>query len=161
MHVNIQYQINYFYRFFDIPKDILPLIVKSSEIYFSLHISSKLEIKICKENKFYYGKREYSGSDKMNEHLCSSDNNSSDICIPISGCLGDQQAALVGQRCIKPGTAKNTYLYSTKLYRYGTGCFLLFNAGPIPPISTNGLIATVAYHFDDKPIYALEVYSYI
>lgn len=67
-----------------------------------------MEINICKENKFYYGKEEYSKSDKKNEHLCSNDNNSPDICVPISGCLGDQQAALVGQRCITAGTAKNT-----------------------------------------------------
>ena len=69
---------------------------------------------------------------------------------PITGCLGDQSAALVGQRCFAPGTAKNTY---------GTGCFLLCNVGSEPVISTNGLLATVAYDFSaggGKPMYALE-----
>ena len=66
---------------------------------------------------------------------------------PITGCLGDQSAALVGQKGFEPGSAKNTY---------GTGCFLLYNVGEKPVISKHGLLATVAYHFDDKPVYALE-----
>ncbi|KAK4921967.1 Glycerol kinase, partial [Elasticomyces elasticus] len=66
--------------------------------------------------------------------------------VPIMGCLGDQSAALVGQKGFSPGMAKNTY---------GTGCFLLYNVGEQPVLSTHGLLATVAYHFD-KPIYALE-----
>lgn len=65
---------------------------------------------------------------------------------PIMGCLGDQSAALVGQKGFEPGSAKNTY---------GTGCFLLYNVGEKPVISTHGLLATVAYDFG-KPIYALE-----
>jgi len=65
----------------------------------------------------------------------------------IMGCLGDQSAALVGQKGFGPGRAKNTY---------GTGCFLLYNVGEKPVISRHGLLATVAYHFDDKPVYALE-----
>jgi len=67
--------------------------------------------------------------------------------VRITGCLGDQSAALVGQKGFKPGQAKNTY---------GTGCFLLYNVGSKPVISSHGLLATVAYHFDDKPVYALE-----
>lgn len=65
----------------------------------------------------------------------------------ISGCLGDQSAALVGQKGFQPGEAKNTY---------GTGCFLLYNVGKDPVISKHGLLATVAYQFDEKPTYALE-----
>ncbi|KAF1991842.1 glycerol kinase [Aulographum hederae CBS 113979] len=69
--------------------------------------------------------------------------------IKITGCLGDQSAALVGQQGFSPGSAKNTY---------GTGCFLLYNVGDKPVISKHGLLATVAYHFgkQGKPIYALE-----
>ncbi|KAF1991932.1 glycerol kinase [Aulographum hederae CBS 113979] len=67
--------------------------------------------------------------------------------VPITGCLGDQSAALVGQKGFSPGMAKNTY---------GTGCFLLYNVGEKPVISTHGLLATVAYYFEGKPVYALE-----
>lgn len=69
--------------------------------------------------------------------------------VKITGCLGDQSAALVGQRCFEPGMAKNTY---------GTGCFLLYNVGEAPVISKHGLLATVAYDFagNRKPVYALE-----
>ncbi len=67
--------------------------------------------------------------------------------IPIAGCLGDQSAALVGQKGFTPGRAKNTY---------GTGCFLLYHVGDKPVISTHGLLTTVAYDFDGKPQYALE-----
>jgi glycerol kinase len=67
--------------------------------------------------------------------------------VSITGCLGDQSAALVGQKGFDPGAAKNTY---------GTGCFLLYNVGEKPVISSHGLLATVAYHFNGKPIYALE-----
>uniref|UniRef100_A0A8D0EDB6 glycerol kinase n=1 Tax=Salvator merianae TaxID=96440 RepID=A0A8D0EDB6_SALMN len=69
--------------------------------------------------------------------------------VPISGCLGDQSAALVGQMCFKDGQAKNTY---------GTGCFLLCNTGQKPALSEHGLLTTVAYKLGrDKPVcYALE-----
>uniref|UniRef100_A0A3P9MNJ8 glycerol kinase n=1 Tax=Oryzias latipes TaxID=8090 RepID=A0A3P9MNJ8_ORYLA len=69
--------------------------------------------------------------------------------IPISGCLGDQSAALVGQMCFQDGQAKNTY---------GTGCFLLRNTGAKPVMSDHGLLTTVAYKLGrDKPAcYALE-----
>ena len=66
---------------------------------------------------------------------------------PITGCLGDQSAALVGQKGFKPGMAKNTY---------GTGCFLLYNVGEKPVISKHGLLSTVAYDFGGKTMYALE-----
>ena len=68
--------------------------------------------------------------------------------VALASALGDQQAALVGQACFKPGEAKNTY---------GTGCFLLMNTGPKPVLSKFGLLTTVAYKFGDKPAhYALE-----
>jgi glycerol kinase len=68
--------------------------------------------------------------------------------VPIAGILGDQQAALVGQTCFRPGEAKNTY---------GTGCFLLMNTGPTPVPSTAGLVTTVAYRLGQQPAhYALE-----
>ena len=68
---------------------------------------------------------------------------------PIAGCLGDQQAALVGQRCFSAGQSKNTY---------GTGCFLLVNMGPKVCRSSHGLVSTVGYQLgpDAKPAYALE-----
>ena len=69
--------------------------------------------------------------------------------VPIAGCLGDQQAALVGQNCLKEGMAKNTY---------GTGCFMLYNVGEKVVYSNQGLLSTVAYRFGatSKPVYALE-----
>lgn len=68
--------------------------------------------------------------------------------VPIAGDLGDQQAALVGQTCLRRGDAKNTY---------GTGCFLLMNTGEQPVPSKAGLITTVAYRLGrEKPCYALE-----
>lgn len=68
--------------------------------------------------------------------------------IPISGILGDQQAALFGQTCFKKGDVKNTY---------GTGCFILLNTGNEIVHSKNGLLTTVGYQIkDQKPIYALE-----
>ncbi|XP_057321465.1 glycerol kinase [Microplitis mediator] len=68
--------------------------------------------------------------------------------IPISGCVGDQQGALLGQLCLKPGQAKATY---------GTGCFLLYNTGNVKVDSHQGLITTVAYKFGKSPAtYALE-----
>lgn len=68
--------------------------------------------------------------------------------VPLAGALGDQQAALFGQACLKPGDVKNTY---------GTGCFLLMNTGETPHASRHGLITTLAYKLGDaKPVYALE-----
>ncbi|KAM3850740.1 glycerol kinase [Diretmus argenteus] len=81
--------------------------------------------------------------------ICSSLKSGALTGIPISGCLGDQSAALVGQMCFQDGQAKNTY---------GTGCFLLRNTGAKPVMSDHGLLTTVAYKLGrDKPAcYALE-----
>jgi glycerol kinase len=68
--------------------------------------------------------------------------------VPVAGVLGDQQAALVGQACFRPGEVKNTY---------GTGCFLLMNTGERIVPSTCGLLTTVAYKFGKAAAsYALE-----
>jgi len=68
--------------------------------------------------------------------------------VPISGVLGDQQAALFGQACFDVGEVKNTY---------GTGCFLLMNTGTQKVPSTSGLLTTVGYQIgDEPPVYALE-----
>ena len=67
--------------------------------------------------------------------------------IPIAGIAGDQQAALFGQACFKPGMAKNTY---------GTGCFMLMNTGEKPVQSKKGLLTTIAWGLDGKVEYALE-----
>lgn len=67
--------------------------------------------------------------------------------IIISGVAGDQQAALVGQKCFEVGSAKNTY---------GTGCFMLMNTGEKPITSKAGLITTIAYVKNGIVTYALE-----
>ncbi|MCS3915223.1 glycerol kinase [Caldanaerobacter subterraneus subsp. tengcongensis MB4] len=67
--------------------------------------------------------------------------------IPIAGDAGDQQAALFGQACFKPGMAKNTY---------GTGCFMLMNTGEKAVPSKTGLLTTIAWGIDGKVEYALE-----
>lgn len=67
--------------------------------------------------------------------------------IPICGIAGDQQAALFGQTCFEPGTAKNTY---------GTGCFLLLNTGRKRIASKHGLITTLACDSHGKPAFCLE-----
>ncbi len=72
--------------------------------------------------------------------------------IPIGGMAGDQQAALFGQACFRPGQAKNTY---------GTGCFLLANTGPRLPRAAGGLLATVAWDLGQGPSYALEGSAFV
>lgn len=67
--------------------------------------------------------------------------------IPIGGAAGDQQAALFGQACFKPGMVKNTY---------GTGCFMLMQTGEKLIPSKHGLVTTIAWGFDGKVEYALE-----
>jgi glycerol kinase len=68
--------------------------------------------------------------------------------VPVSGDLGDQQAALFGQTCFSAGEAKNTY---------GTGCFMLMNMGEIPVPSKSGLLTTLGYKIGkQKAVYALE-----
>ncbi len=70
-----------------------------------------------------------------------------DTKIPIAGIAGDQQAALFGQMCTKPGMVKNTY---------GTGCFMLMNIGEKPIVSKNNLLTTVAWKVNGKTQYAFE-----
>lgn len=96
-------------KILDVPKNILPEIKSSSEIY---------------------------GYTNM-----------LDVQIPISGIAGDQQAALFGQLCTKPGMVKNTY---------GTGCFMLMNTGDKKIASQNNLLTTVAWKINGETHYALE-----
>ncbi|WP_425475221.1 glycerol kinase GlpK [Sphingomonas silueang] len=67
--------------------------------------------------------------------------------IPIAGMVGDQQAALFGQACFRPGMAKSTY---------GTGCFLLLNTGTDAVASQHRLLTTPAYRLNGRTTYALE-----
>lgn len=67
--------------------------------------------------------------------------------LPIAGVAGDQQAALFGQMCVRPGAVKNTY---------GTGCFMLMNSGNKPIVSKNRLLTTIAWKIGDEVTYALE-----
>ncbi len=67
--------------------------------------------------------------------------------VPIAGIAGDQQAALFGQLCTRPGMAKNTY---------GTGCFVLLNTGSEALVSRNKLLSTIAWQLGDQRTYALE-----
>ncbi|MCM4162329.1 MULTISPECIES: glycerol kinase GlpK [unclassified Arenibacter] len=96
---------------FTIPKNMLPQVRESSEIYGYTHPN-------------FFAHR-----------------------IPIAGIAGDQQAALFGQMCTRPGMVKNTY---------GTGCFMLMNIGDKPIISTNNLLTTIAWKINGKTYYALE-----
>jgi glycerol kinase len=72
--------------------------------------------------------------------------------VPITGVAGDQQAALVGQGCIRPGGAKNTY---------GTGAFLLLHTGAARPAPGDGLLTTIACDAEGQPAYALEAAIFI
>jgi glycerol kinase len=67
--------------------------------------------------------------------------------IPLAGVAGDQQAALFGHQCFRPGDVKNTY---------GTGCFLLMNTGSVVPRSHSGLLSTIGWRRNDVTTYALE-----
>jgi glycerol kinase len=67
--------------------------------------------------------------------------------LPVSGMAGDQQSALFGQMCIRPGMVKNTY---------GTGCFMLMNTGNEPVVSKNNLVTTIAWQIGNEVQYALE-----
>jgi glycerol kinase len=98
-------------RLFGVPASLLPLVLRSSEIY-----------------------GEVSAVPGLNG-------------IPIAGIAGDQQAALFGQRCVRPGLTKNTY---------GTGCFMLQNTGTRAVPSSNRLVTTVAWKINDRTEYALE-----
>ena len=70
-----------------------------------------------------------------------------DADIPICAIAGDQQAALFGQMCIKPGDVKNTY---------GTGCFCMMNTGNKAVKSNNKMLTTIAWKIKDETVYALE-----
>jgi glycerol kinase len=72
--------------------------------------------------------------------------------VPVAGVAGDQQAALFGQACLRPGMAKNTY---------GTGSFVLLNTGPEPPAPPKGLLATVAWGLGEEVTYALEASIFV
>ncbi|TAL56368.1 glycerol kinase GlpK [Pandoraea sp.] len=67
--------------------------------------------------------------------------------IPLAGVAGDQQAALFGQMCLRPGMVKNTY---------GTGCFMVMNTGATPKVSRHHLLTTVAWQIGREVNYALE-----
>jgi glycerol kinase len=72
--------------------------------------------------------------------------------VPLAGMAGDQQAALFGQACLEPGLGKNTY---------GTGSFVLQNAGPSAPPVAPGLLTTVAWGLNDHADYALEASVFV
>jgi glycerol kinase len=72
--------------------------------------------------------------------------------VPVAGIAGDQQAALFGQACHEPGTAKNTY---------GTGSFVLLNAGAGCPAPAEGLLTTVACGLGEEAVYALEASIFV
>ncbi len=72
--------------------------------------------------------------------------------VPVAGIAGDQQAALFGQACHRPGMAKNTY---------GTGSFVLLNTGAQAPRPPDGLLATVAWGLEDEVAYALEASIFV
>ena len=101
-------------KLFDIPKQMLPKVCSSSEVYGYAEQLSPF---------------------------------SSDVKIPITSVIGDQQAALFGQCCFEKGEVKNTY---------GTGCFMLMNTGRVPVYSNNGLLTTIAWGLNGKVEYALE-----
>jgi glycerol kinase len=109
----------------DIPRAMLPMIRSSSEIY------------------------GYIGAQRDDSRAEAGDSSALPLPgIPVSGDLGDQQAALFGQTCYSTGEAKNTY---------GTGCFMLLNTGKNPVPSKAGLLTTLAYKIgDQRAVYALE-----
>jgi glycerol kinase len=72
--------------------------------------------------------------------------------VPVSGVAGDQQAALFGQRCLEPGLGKNTY---------GTGSFVLVNAGTSVPPPPDGLLSTIAWQVGQQITYALEAAIFV
>ncbi len=80
-------------------------------------------------------------------HFCEIDRNLYAGGVPVTGVAGDQQAALFGQTCFRPGMAKNTY---------GTGCFLLLHTGEAIVPSRNNLLTTVAWRINGRTEYALE-----
>ena len=121
-------------RLFGVPRALLPEVRSSSEVY---------------------GKAAGLGSSRR-EAAHSNSGKSQNLLppaatflagIPIAGIAGDQQAALFGQGCTRPGLAKNTY---------GTGCFMLMHTGDQPITSKNNLLTTVAWRIGGRTEYALE-----
>lgn len=74
------------------------------------------------------------------------------VTLPIAGIAGDQHAATFGQGCFERGMAKQTY---------GTGSFMLMNAGDVPVMSQHGLLSTTAWRLEGKTTYALEGSSFV
>jgi glycerol kinase len=72
--------------------------------------------------------------------------------VPVAGVAGDQQAALFGHACVDPGRGKNTY---------GTGSFVLQNAGYKPPEAVEGLLGTIAWGIGERLSYALEAAIFV
>ncbi len=72
--------------------------------------------------------------------------------VDVCGVAGDQQAALFGQACLEAGMGKNTY---------GTGSFVLINAGSAPPAPARGLLTTVAWGIGERLVYALEAAIFV
>jgi glycerol kinase len=117
----------------DIPRAMLPEIRSSSEIYGYINAQGGVSPRSVPRSGAAAG----DGGRSMTLQG-----------IPVSGDLGDQQAALFGQACYKPGEAKNTY---------GTGCFMLLNTGEKPVQSRAGLLTTLGYKIgNQKAVYALE-----
>ena len=104
-------------------------------------LCAALKIPMCMLPKTVSNCEEYG---KMSSHIMGLDELAG---IPICGAAGDQQAALLGQGCIFPGEAKNTY---------GTGCFTMMNTGSKRPESKNGLLSCVAWKIGDTVNYCLE-----
>ena len=124
-------------KFFDIPSSILPQIRSSSEIYGFLTATP-------------LGGTPISGVIDQKARLSYYSNVlKTTFFFVLRQCLGDQQAALIGQLCLAPGQAKITY---------GTGGFLLYNTGLQPVHSEHGLLTTVAYQMgkNKQPHYAME-----
>ncbi|MDI6770179.1 MAG: glycerol kinase GlpK [Anaerolineales bacterium] len=123
-------------RLLGIPRAMLPKICSSSEIYG--HVGAILRRAQDRHFTVAQGQRQAQGRRQASPLQD----------VPVTGDLGDQQAALFGQTCFSPGEAKNTY---------GTGCFMLLNMGELPVPSNSGLLTTLAYKIgDQKAVYALE-----
>ena len=104
-------------------------------------LCAALEIPMCMLPRPVSNSEEYG---RLSAHILGLDELTG---IPICGAAGDQQAALLGQACLFPGEAKNTY---------GTGCFTMMNTGAVRPESKNGLLSCVAWEIGGTRNYCLE-----